>query len=268
MTGLFAAFGVALALAMATNTPVAWAAGWRNGAAAAVFVLGALAALMVLTPRLPAQNLLVCFLVFGSGTALFAAWAARSGLDAGGVSLGDAFGPKLLGLVHWPVPFLGALILLGSRAVARLVLLPMRRTRHYGFWLLGLSAALATLADLTLEPFASRAGWWHWPAAATAVGWYGVSWLHFVIVLVLATAALAVATPWLLVKRPLPRPPDGRPLSLWAGLMLLLVAGNAREGAGLAAGLGAVVTAVIVVLAVRQLRGFKLPAAGATAGPA
>jgi hypothetical protein len=268
VTGLFAAFGVALALALVTNAPVAWAAGWRNASAAAVFVLGALAALMVLTPRLPVQNLFVCFLVFGSGTALFAAWAARSGLDAGGVSLGDAFGPKLLGLVPWPVPFLGALILLGSRAVARLVLLPVRRSKHYGLWLLGLSAGLATVVNLTLEPFASRAGWWHWPVATTALAWYGVSWLHFGIVLVLATAALAVATPWLLVKRPLPRPPDGRPMGLWAGLMLLLAAGNAREGAGLAAGLGAVVTAAIVVLAVRPWRGFKRPAAGAPAGPA
>jgi len=40
--------------------------------------------------------------------------------------------------------------------VVRLILRPWRKIRSYGFWLIGLTAALTMLFDLTFDPFASR----------------------------------------------------------------------------------------------------------------
>jgi hypothetical protein len=160
----------------------------------------------------------------------------------------------MLGLVPWPVPFLAVLILLGSRAIARLILLPWRRTRQYGFWLLAAAAVLATVAYLTLDPVARQAGWWRWRVATAGVAWYGRPWFHFLIAFILTAVVLAAVTPWLIVKRPLPKRPDLRPAGLLFGLLLLLVIANVRSGAWWAAGVGAVVALVGGPVAVRNAR--------------
>jgi len=64
--------------------------------------------------------------------------------------------------------------ILNSRGVARLILRPWRKTRRYGFWLIGLTAALALVFDLGLEPFATRVkSYWLWSPTKLGLSWYG-----------------------------------------------------------------------------------------------
>jgi uncharacterized membrane protein len=255
-------------VALVATARGAGAAPARDGALVMFAVAGALAVLGALAPRLPAQNLAVCFCVIAGVTAAGAASLARVGPEAGGVSFGDGLGARLLGLVPWPVPFLGVLLLLGSRATARLILLPWRRTRHYGFWLLAAAAVLATVACLTLEPAAQHEGWWQWRVATAGVAWYGRPWVHFLIAFILTAVVLAAITPWLIVKRPLLGSPDLRPAGLWLGLMLLLAMANARSGAWWAVGAGAGVILVGGPLAVRNTRAVSRRLAAPPPAPA
>jgi len=65
---------------------------------------------------------------------------------------------------------------------------------------------------------------------------------------------LAAVTPWLVVKRPLPKRPDLRPSGLWLGLLLLVAIANARSGASWTAGVGVVVALVGGLVAARNAR--------------
>lgn len=252
--GLFLVSGLALLVAMVAMARGGGAAPPRDAALGVFAATGALAVLGALAPRLPVQSLAVCFCLIAGVTAAGAAAAARVGPDAGGLSFGDALGTRLLGLVPWPVPFLAVLILLGSRATARLILLPWRRTRHYGFWLLAAAAVLATVACMTLEPAARHEGWWRWRGATAGAAWYSRPWLHSLIALALTAVVLAAVTPWLVVKRPLPKRPDLRPSGLWLGLLLLVAIANARSGASWTAGVGVVVALVGGLVAARNAR--------------
>lgn len=252
--GLFLVSGLVLLVAVVTTALGGGATPARDAALGVFAATGALAVLGALAPRLPGQNLALCFCLIAGATAAGAAAAARVGPDGGGLGFGDALGAKMLGLVPWPVPFLAVLLLLGSRAIARLILLPWRRTRQYGFWLLAAAAVLATVACLTLDPVARQAGWWRWRVVTAGVAWYGRPWFHFLIAFILTAVVLAAVTPWLIVKRPLPKRPDLRPAGLLFGLLLLLVIANVRSGAWWAAGVGAVVALVGGPVAVRNAR--------------
>jgi hypothetical protein len=267
-TGLFLVSGLALLTAMTATALGGGAASARDAALGVFAATGALAVLGALAPRLPGQNLALCFGLIAGATAAGAAAAARVGPDGGGLGFGDALGAKMLGLVPWPVPFLAVLILLGGRATARLILLPWRRTRQYGFWLLTVAAVLATVAYLTLDPVARQAGWWRWRVATAGVAWYGRPWFDFLIAFILTAVVLAAVTPWLIAKRPLPRPPDLRPAGLWLGLLLLLVLANARDGAWWAASVGAVVALAGGLMAARNARSVSSRAGAPPPAPA
>jgi len=89
-------------------------------------------------------------------------WAARStrsgddGIPFGPFLFGVEAGPQLFKTLPWAMPLIWVVAVLNSRGVVRLILRPWRKLRSYGFWLIGLTAALTMLFDLAFDPFASR----------------------------------------------------------------------------------------------------------------
>src|SRR5260221_13646108 len=101
----------------------------------------------------------------------------------------------------WAAPLLWVVIVLNARGAARLLLRPYRAEQAYGFWLIGLTAVLAMLFDLGLEPFAiSARPYWIWQQAKTTLAWDGVPWFNFFAWGVTAMMILPCATLWLIYK--------------------------------------------------------------------
>jgi hypothetical protein len=115
--------------------------------------------------------------------------------------------------------------------VARLILRPWRNHSSYGRWSLALTCALTVMFDLSLEPFAAYANhFWIWKTPKHIASWYGAPWINFISFAVTTLLILAIATPWLINKKPIAKsPPDYFPLIIWSFLMLLLTVGNATQ---------------------------------------
>ena len=90
---------------------------------------------------------------------------------------------------RWPFPALWAIIVLNSRAVAKLLLRPWRLSQGYGFWLIALASFLASLIVLPVRP--------------------SLIWLPF------AAALQFLTVPWLIEKKPGVQPLNYFPLWLW-----------------------------------------------------
>jgi putative membrane protein len=241
-------FGAAwLMLVFGFQLPIGWQ--WTEGL---VFVFAAATSLMELARRLPTQNVVSVGLVLAGLGAMGAMVGAKTHLPFGHFEFTEAFGPKLLGLLVWPVPFIWIVVVLNCRGVAKHILRPWRRDRRYGMWLIGLSALLALLLDFALEPFAVQVKrWWTWKAVVLPVEWYGAPWSNFVAWLALTGAYVAFATPWLVLKRPLPHAPDFHPLIMWLALHVLFATGSALRGLWAPVALSAIVSVVVGVLAWR-----------------
>jgi putative membrane protein len=252
-----------VALVLRFELPAGWR--WVEGV---VFVLAAGTCLVGLARRLPAQNVVSVGLVIAGLGAMGGLVGAKTGLPFGTFEFTDAFGPKLLGLLVWPVPFLWIVVLLSCRGVAKNVLRPFRRNRQYGTWVLGVSALLAMLLDFSLEPFAVEVKrWWTWKAGVQPVDWYGAPWLNFAAWLGLTAAFTAFSTPWLLMKRPVPHPPDFHPLVVWLSLQAVFASGCAMRGLWPPVALSVIVCAVVGVLAWRgERQPAPLPRPGAPPG--
>jgi len=216
-----------------------------------LYVFAGLAAVLGLGSRLPSQNLLaVGFVVAGVG-ALTWLLSARLGIPLGRYQQSEVFGPRVFGLLGWPVPFLWVAIVLGSRGAAKLALRPWRRAGFYGWILLAASVVLVLCQVAALEPFAIKArGYWQWtPPGRESSGWYGLPWVSFAGYAILALVSLLCATPWLIVKRPTPSTTPTHALRLYLCLNALFLCGHVRVGAWGALGLTVAVSLVLVLAA-------------------
>ena len=81
---------------------------------------------------------------------------AATAIPFGPFTYTNAAGPRIFGVLAWPITALWIIAILNSRGVARLILRPWRKIRTYGFWLIGITAVLTVLFDVALEPFATR----------------------------------------------------------------------------------------------------------------
>jgi uncharacterized membrane protein len=230
---------------------------WVHGVC---LVLAACTMLAALARWLPVQNVVACGLVLSLTSAMALAFSVKQGFPFGRFEFSDALGPRLLEAVAWPVPFLWVAVLLASRQTAKVILQPWRRSKPYGWWLLGTATTLTAVQALALDPFGHRVmEWWTWPKTDTAVTWYGAPLLMVVGALLLAVALLVLAGPWLVSKRPTGRLPDFEPVWVWLGLMVWWTAGNLRAGLWLAAAVALLAGGAVFWLAWRG--------AGATVGP-
>src|SRR5579862_8917728 len=125
---------------------------------AALFLLLALATTLVsLTRTLPAQNVLSAAGVIAFIASIAELINARADMPFGTRTFTGDLGPRCFGVLPWAIPAVWVVAMLNSRGVARLILRPWRKTSKYGFWVIGLTAVLMVMFDLSLEPFAGAA---------------------------------------------------------------------------------------------------------------
>ena len=227
-------------------------AGWPE----AGLVLAVTASTLIsLSRRLPGQNVLLAAAIMAVIGGLVQAVGAWTAIPFGPFVYTPTAGSRLLDTLPWWIPFVWVIVILNSRGVARLMLRPWRKTRTYGFWLIGLTTALCVLFDAGLEPFAGRVkGYWLWSPTRLGASWYGAPVSNFAGGALTVLLILAFATPALINKSPVKHPPDYHPLVLWCLLNLLFVTGAIAHQLWPAAAFSLAAVAVTLVFAVRGAR--------------
>jgi uncharacterized membrane protein len=231
----------------------AWrAAGWPD---AALVLAAAIATLLSLARQLPLQNVLLAAGVIALIGGAVSAVGAHTGIPFGPHAYTRAAGPRLFGLLPWPVPLIWVVAILNARGVARLILRPWRMMRTYGFRLIGLTTGLSLAFELAWEPFATRARhYWLWTPTRFPFDWYGAPLTDFVAWTGTVLLMLAFATPALINKKPARFPPDFHPLLVWVLLNLLFATVAAAHHFWMAAVFSAALALVTTLLAGRAAR--------------
>lgn len=227
--------------------------GWSD---AALLLTATLATLIALTRHLPLQNVLLTAVVIASIGSAAHALCVMTAMPFGPMNFLRA-GPKVFGVLPWAVPLLWIVAILNSRGVARLILRPWRKLRAYGFWLIGLTAALTMLFDFALEPFAAKVKFfWVWQETKFPVSWYGAPLVNFLGWLATSLLILAFAAPALINKHVQPRqlPPDYQPLIVWGLALSLFATAAAVEKFWPACIASALIAAVVAIFAIRGAR--------------
>ncbi len=217
------------------------------------FAAGTLA--VGLARRLPLQNVAfagVSVLGLATGLELL---NARTGLPFGPRQAAIGAGGEVLGM-PWFTPLIWLCLTLCGRGLARLVLKPLRTATYYGLWVMGLAAAFVVLGWLALTPLASAAEWWQARLAPGVWQWHGLPWLGVPALAVAALLQLALATPWLLNKKPVRQPTDLHPLAVWTALLGWLLGRQAGLGLWFPAGL---TLAVLLGTILAVLAGLRPP---------
>jgi uncharacterized membrane protein len=162
-------------------------------------------------------------------------------------------GEKIFYFVPWTILLLWIIVVFNARGLARLILRPWRKVKNYGFWLIGLTAALVMAFDFALEPFATHVKhFWLWQPTKISVTWFGASPLSFLGWGFVSLLILAFATPSLIKKQPgRPSTPDFHPFALWLAALLWFAVGSARAGLWWPVGADVLIAAVTTVFAVR-----------------
>ena len=197
-----------------------------------LLVLATAASLTTLARQLPVQNVVLA----ASNTALIGGAAhglsARTSIPFGPLTFTDSAGQKMFEAIPWPMPLIWIVAMFNSRGVVRLALRPWRKTMNYGWWLIGLTALLAVIFDLALEPVAAHIKhYWLWQPTKVHATWHGASPLNFLGWGFVALFILAFSTPSLIKKQPgPPSEPDFTPLVIWLGAMVLFAIGAATAG--------------------------------------
>ena len=133
-----------------------------------------------------------------------------------------------------------------------MILRPWRKTRNYGFWLLGLTALLVVLFDFALEPYATQVKhFWRWEPTKAVVYWYATPWVNFLGWAVTALIMLAFVTPSLISKKPTKEPPQRQPLFMWLLFQTQFATGAVAHELWAAAGVIVVLSVVIALVAWR-----------------
>jgi uncharacterized membrane protein len=198
--------------------------GWLDAAFILVATGSTLAALW---RRLPFQNVLLAALgvaVIGGG---FSALGTRTDLPFGPFVFAPAMGAQLFKTLPWAMLLVWVVVVLNARGVARLILRPWRKTKTYGFRVIGATALLVLLFDVALEPYAFRVKhYWLWLPTNLPLAWQGASLVNFLAWALITILVLLFVTPALIVKRPRSRSsPNFHPLCLWLGGILLFATG-------------------------------------------
>lgn len=237
----------------AMNVPaLSGVCGWL--AALLVFTAG-VTTLVSVSRQLPVQNVLLAAAIIAAIAGTSQAFGVITGIPFGPYLYTEAAGPKLFKVLPWSIPVIWIIVLLNARGVARLILRPWRKSRLYGFRLIGVTAVLAVVFDLGLEAFATRVnGFWLWQPTKLPLAWLGTPPSNFLGWLVTALLVLAFVTPVMINKSHQKFPSDYQPLTVWILLNLLFVTGAASHQLWLACGVIGVATTVTAVMAIRGAR--------------
>lgn len=223
-----------------------------------IFLLVALVTTLVSQSRsLPLQNVLLAAAIIGLIGGIVELIGAASGIPFGSRIYLDESGPQIFGILPGSLPVFWIVFLLNSRGVARLMLRPWRKSKTYGFRVIGLTCLLVVALNLGFEPFASRANhFWIWQARKNILSWHDAPWVNFFSVGLTALLILAFATPSLINKNPASskRPPDYQPMILWLTMNLYFALANGVAGLSLAMIVGLALSLIAAIFAVRGAR--------------
>jgi len=115
-----ASFALVLATLL-TSIRLPGKTGWPE----AVLVLTAtLATLLSLARQLPGQNVLLAAAIIGGIGGILHGVGAATAIPFGPFTCTESAGPRIFGVLAWPLPALWIIALLNSRGVARLILRP------------------------------------------------------------------------------------------------------------------------------------------------
>ena len=253
----FGLFLLAFALAwlpMWVSIPLPGKAGWPE---AALVLAAMITTLVSLSRQLPAQNVMLAAAGIAFIAGVVEGIGVKTAIPFGPFTYTDEAGPQVLSVLPWPVPLLWVVAILNSRGVARLILRPWRKLRTYGYWLIGLTAALTVVFDLGLEPFASRVKlYWIWIPTKFPLTWYGAPLVNSLGWLLAALLILAFVTPALINKqqRQAKRAPDYFPLIVWLLANGLFATGAVAHQLWPAAGYSFAASVLATVFAIRGAR--------------
>jgi uncharacterized membrane protein len=250
---LFAALlATALVLVLAANGMTLNLPGKPGWPEALLILLATISTLAALARQLPLQNVLLAAVVIALVGGAVHALGATTGIPFGPFQFGPKAGPQLFQTLPWAMPLIWVVAVLNSRGVVRLILRPWRKLRTYGFWLIGLTAALTMLFDLAFDPFASRVKhYWLWVPTKFPLTWQGAPLVNFLSWAAVTLLMLALVTPALINKNPVRRAPDFHPLAAWLGAFLLFGTASAMHGMWPSAELDGAVALLAATFAIR-----------------
>jgi uncharacterized membrane protein len=222
----------------------------------ALLVLAAFATtITAMSRQLPFQNVLLAAVIIAVISGASQTLGVLTGIPFGPCLYTSAAGPKIFNTLPWSVPFIWIIVMLNSRGVGRLILRPWRKSRVYGFRLIGLTTILAIIFDFGLEPFATRVGhYWFWQPTKLHLLWQGTPASNFLGWLVTALLILAFATPVLINKSHKKFPPDYHALFVWVLLSALFATGAAKHQLWSAVGFIAAANVVVLIFSIRGAR--------------
>lgn len=228
--------------------------GWAE---ALLVIVTTIATLASLARALPGHKVLIAATIIAVLGGSAHAIGVASAIPFGPFVYTDAAGPRLFNTVAWPMPFVWIVIVLNARGVARLGLKPWRKTKTYGFWVIGIATLLVVLLDLGLETFAAKvARYWLWLPTKFSCTWHGMPWINSLGWALVSLLMFAFATPFLINKSSRSRklPPDYHPLIVWVMLLIWFGTGAAMEQVWSTTILCAITAVLSTIFAVRGAR--------------
>jgi uncharacterized membrane protein len=233
--------------------PLLGNARWPDGL---LVVLTTATVLASLRRQLPGQNVMLASVIIAFISGAVQTVGALTAIPFGPYVYTEHIGQQLFYPLPWAVPLVWVSVILASRGVARLMLRPWRNTQAYGFRLIGITTLLVVLLDAGLEPFATSVKhYWFWNPTKLRFDWYSTPYVNFLGWAVTALLILAFATPALINKKPMPKPPpDYSPLAVWLLLNILFATGAAVHQLWPAVGVIALGSVAVAVFAIRGAR--------------
>lgn len=179
---------------------------------------------------------------------------AQTGFPFGRCQFADSSGLRWPGSFPVWLPLVWPVLLLSARGVAQCILLPRRRLPNYGYALLALTAALATLVQANFDLFARRVAiWWRWEDAARIIE--GIALPNLVGCMLVNVIALLLAAPALIDKRPVRSGPGLPPLGVWFALNLVFLGSSLSHASDATVAVLAAPVLLATVFAFQRRRG-------------
>lgn len=218
-----------------------------------LLLLTAVSTLTALARQLHWQYVLTAAFIAALIGSLAHLFSSNSGIPFGPFIFGPAAGPMFFNKLPWTIPVIWVVVLFNSRGVGRLVLRPWRKTKTYGFWLIGVTVLLSTLFDLAMDPFLGQLQhFWLWSPTKFPVTWVRAPLVNFLGWMFVSLLVFAFATPVLIKKQPGQRSvPDYHPLGIWLGALLLFAIAAGMHGLWNVVAFDAVAGITATVFAIR-----------------
>jgi uncharacterized membrane protein len=204
--------------------------------------------------QLPVQNVMLAGLIIACIGGLSQTIGVLTSMPFGPYGYTNRI-PLLFPPLPWAIPVLWLLMVLISRGVGRLILRPWRKTRNYGFWLIGITTGLVLIFDLGLEPYATYVQrYWYWEPSHAFLFWYKTPWVNFIGWAATTLVILGFATPSFINKKPVKHPPDYWPLALWIMLNSFFAAAFIANHLWLGAAVIPAFTLIVTIFAIKGAR--------------